>query len=133
MPETSPLEQLRTHLKAECKSIFEAKSAAVSKRDELAMALNGFATEDTSIVIFGSLARNEFTSGSDIDWTLLVDGFANSDHLDTSLAIARHVQTIEGRPPGREGTFGGLAFSHSILHLIGGGDDTNKNMTQRIL
>jgi len=31
-------------------------------------------SEDTSIVVSGSLARDEYTAGSDIDWTLLVDG-----------------------------------------------------------
>ena len=35
--------------------------------------------------------------------------------------------------PGREATFGGLAFSHDIINNIGGNEDTNKNTTQRIL
>ena len=35
--------------------------------------------EDTSIVVFGSLARSELTSGSDLDWVLLVDGFADPE------------------------------------------------------
>jgi hypothetical protein len=35
--------------------------------------------------------------------------------------------------PGPTGTFGNLAFSHNIIHQIGGQDDTNKNTTQRIL
>jgi len=28
---------------------------------------------DTSVVVFGSIARKEVTSGSDLDWILLVD------------------------------------------------------------
>jgi predicted nucleotidyltransferase len=35
-------------------------------------ALRRIDSEDA--VVFGSLARGEFTAGSDIDWTLLVDG-----------------------------------------------------------
>jgi hypothetical protein len=31
------------------------------------------------------------------------------------------------------GTFGNLAFSHDIIHQIGGQNDTNRNTTQRIL
>ncbi len=31
---------------------------------------------DIGLVAFGSLARLEWTSGSDVDWTLLVDGKA---------------------------------------------------------
>ena len=37
------------------------------------------------------------------------------------------------RPPGQTGTFGNMAFSHDIIHQIGGQNDTNKNTTQRIL
>src|SRR5262245_41479191 len=29
---------------------------------------------DISVVVFGSLARGEWTTGSDVDWTLLIDG-----------------------------------------------------------
>lgn len=89
--------------------------------------------EDLAIVVFGSLARNAFTEGSDIDWTLLVDGSADPHHQDVAHEISRHVHEAEGRPPGREGTFGSLTFSHDLIHLIGGEDDTNKNTTKRIL
>src|SRR5229473_3295864 len=37
------------------------------------------------------------------------------------------------RPPGQTGTFGNMAFSHDIIHQIGGQNDTNRNTTQRIL
>jgi hypothetical protein len=34
---------------------------------------------------------------------------------------------------GQEGLFGSMAFSHDLVHQIGGEDDTNKNATRRIL
>jgi hypothetical protein len=34
--------------------------------------------------------------------------------------------------PGPTGTFGNLGFSHQLVHLIGGQDDTNKNTTQQV-
>jgi hypothetical protein len=34
---------------------------------------------------------------------------------------------------GREGLFGTIAFSHNLVHQIGGEDDTNRNATRRIL
>jgi len=83
--------------------------------------------------VFGSLARDEFTTASDIDWTLLVDGSADPHHQDVAHEIARHIREVEGRSPGREGTFGSLTFSHDLIHLIGGEDDTNRNTTRRIL
>lgn len=110
-----------------------ARELATSKRRDLRDHLAGQQTEDTTVVVFGSLARDEFTEGSDIDWTLLVDGSADPRHLDVAQEIARHVQEVEGRSPGREGTFGSLTFSHDLIHLIGGEDDTNRNTTRRIL
>jgi predicted nucleotidyltransferase len=96
-----------------------------------------YTSHDTSLVVFGSLARGEWTSSSDLDWTYLIDGEANSDHL----AIVRQIQSVlqrkenkkKFRPPGPTGTFGNMAFSHDIIHQIGGQNDTNKNTTWRIL
>jgi predicted nucleotidyltransferase len=115
------------------------REAALKVREELDELLSGkipkYTSEDTSLVVFGSLARGEWTTASDLDWTYLIDGQANSDHL----LIAQKIRTIlkehkeRFRPPGQTGTFGNLAFSHDIIHQIGGQNDTNKNTTQRIL
>lgn len=110
-----------------------ARELAQAKRRELNHQLANHDAEDTTIVVFGSLARDEFPAGSDIDWTLLVDGSADPHHQDVAHEIARHIGEVEGRPPGREGTFGSLTFSHDLIHLIGGEDDTNRNTTRRIL
>lgn len=83
--------------------------------------------------MFGSLARNEFTAKSDVDWTLLLDGAADPQHLDAALAIERRLVELGAIQPGTEGTFGGFAVSHELIHNIGGDDDTNRNTTQRIL
>jgi predicted nucleotidyltransferase len=89
-------------------------------------------SEDTSLVVFGSLARREWTTGSDLDWTYLVDGQANSDHLVIAQKINAAIKT-EFKDPGPTGIFGNMAFSHDLVHQIGGQSDTNKNTTQRIL
>ena len=85
--------------------------------------------------MFGSLARGEWTSGSDLDWTYLIDGGANSDHLLIAQRIQRLLEENKAkfRPPSPTGTFGNMAFSHDIIHQIGGQNDTNKNTTQRVL
>lgn len=112
----------------EGKIILEKTFTAVSNSTNLPLP-----SDDISIIVFGSLARKEFTSGSDIDWTLLVDGRANSQHHDVALRFKNELEEKKVKGPGIEATFGGLAFSHDIIHRIGGGDDTNKNTTQRIL
>jgi len=88
---------------------------------------------DTSIVFFGSLARREWTIGSDVDWTLLVDGPADPQHRQVAREFARRLEQADHKEPGRTGIFGNLAFSHDLIHLIGGEGDTNANLTRRIL
>lgn len=89
--------------------------------------------DDTSLVVFGSLARGELTTGSDLDWTLLVDGRADEAHYSGAQAIARLFEAENVKKPGPTEVFGNYAFSHQIVHQIGGQEDTNKNTTQRIL
>jgi predicted nucleotidyltransferase len=117
----------------------DARKDAAAVRKELDQLLSEripkYTSEDTSLVVFGSLARDEWTSASDLDWTYLIDGQANSDHLVIAQRIRKLLEEHKDkyRPPGQTGTFGNMAFSHDIIHQIGGQNDTNKNTTQRIL
>src|SRR4051794_2648789 len=116
----SPVQVLETRLHANWEHIQRAQERARRKRDELKAALAGFDSEDTSIVVFGSLARDEFTDGSDIDWTLLIDGSADPKHLELVHAVDHIVSRHAAKPPGREGIFGKMVFSHDLIHQIGG-------------
>jgi hypothetical protein len=49
------------------------------------------------------------------------------------LAIENYLKDQEEKGPGTEATFGGLVFSHDLIHYIGGQEDSNRNLTQRIL
>jgi predicted nucleotidyltransferase len=113
------------------------RDAAIQRQKELHDLLSAkierYTTEDTSLVVFGSLARGEQTSKSDLDWTYLIDGQANSDHLKISQRIQEVLKEANYAEPGPTGTFGNMAFSHDVIHQIGGQNDTNKNMTQRVL
>ena len=91
------------------------------------------ASPDTSIVVFGSLARREWTSGSDVDWTLLVDSPADPLHRSAAQEFGRRLKESKYQPPGPAAVFGSLSFSHDLIHRIGGEHDTNTNMTQRVL
>lgn len=88
---------------------------------------------DLSAVAFGSLARGEFTQGSDLDWALLVDGSASPDHFEHKKRIDELLASGSFIKPGQTGTFGDLVFSHDLVHLIGGDHDTNLNTTRRCL
>lgn len=94
---------------------------------------------DCALVVFGSLARGEFApgpkgSGSDVDWALLVDGAADPKHLSATQAISGVLlEHDDYKAPGPTAVFGGFAFSHELVHWIGGDADTNRNLTRRIL
>ncbi len=129
----SSLAQLADRLGVRWAQLAAASDRTLQKKNELSRALAGLDSADTSIVAFGSLARNEFTRGSDIDWTLLIDGQAASEHLAIANKVRDEIAKLEGKEPGGEGIFGKLSFSHDIIHQIGGQNDTNANTTQRIL
>jgi predicted nucleotidyltransferase len=128
----SPIHDLAQKLGMDWPRIAEARRAAQQKINELDDVLVGETSPDTSVVFYGSLAREEFTQGSDLDWTLLVDGQAAPQHQQELISIREKLEGF-GRGPGRERTFGRLTFSHPLLHMIGGEDDTNANTTRRVL
>jgi len=132
-PTPSPVQKLEAQLNARWTNISAARELSARTRSKLRQNLVGLDSDDSSVVISGSLARNEFTSGSDIDWTLLIDGQADPNIIDVLPRIQEIVSRAAKKPPGREGTFGTMAFSHDLIHQIGGEDDTNRNTTRRIL
>ncbi|EYF08903.1 nucleotidyltransferase domain-containing protein [Chondromyces apiculatus] len=130
---SSTLEQLQTKTGREWPHLARARERSLETRRKLAELLRAQDPSDTSIVVFGSLARGEYTSGSDLDWTLLIDGQADEAHHTQVREISRILSAEKYQEPGPTGVFGNFAFSHPILHQIGGQDDSNKNTTQRIL
>jgi hypothetical protein len=68
-----------------------------------------------------------------MDWTLLVDGQADPQHVHVQHEIDRRLSDLGKKEPGRTDVFGGLTFSHEVIHAIGGAADTNHNTTRRIL
>lgn len=132
--ESDPIAQIGKKWSLQLNEILRAKEEARSRRllfhkiceDQQLL------TEDTSVVVFGSLARDEYTTASDADWTLLIDGEANSDHRRVAQKIETSIKDLF-KPPNPAGAFGGLTFSHQLIHNIGGAEDTNANTTQRVL
>jgi len=69
---------------------------------------------------------------------LLVDGQVTPDQRNIARRVKATVTETQFRgkaleSPGAEGIFGKMAFSHDLVHHIGGQADTNSNTTQRIL
>jgi predicted nucleotidyltransferase len=88
---------------------------------------------EADLVVCGSIGRGEFTASSDIDWFLLVNGPVKNTHLKLAQELVSLFDRLGIAKPGKGGAFGKLVFSHQLVHVIGGHDDTNNNMTQRLL
>lgn len=115
-------------------NIAEAAARSEKKLLELAtLAAGVLPTDEGSFVVFGSLARGEYTVGSDLDWTVLIDGRADSLHLQVVHQLRSKLDEAGFKVPGPTETFGGLVFSHDLVHAVGGEEDSNRNMTRRLL
>jgi hypothetical protein len=125
--------KLRDALGFEWPSITAARERAASTLDTLRRDLYPLIPRETTLVIYGSLARHEFTQGSDVDWTLLADGAASAEHPTVARRIEGRLREKGLKEPSPGGAFGNLTFSHDLIHRIGGEDDSNSNTTQRLL
>lgn len=135
------LHELRQRCGREWPAIAKAQKESETRLDQVRqVVLRGddgvpIDSEDISVVVFGSLARGEWTGGSDLDWTLILDGGADHGHAHTARRFRESIERAQPRfkLPGPTGVFGTLTFSHDLIHLIGGEDDTNRNTTRRML
>ena len=128
-----PFEALRNNLAISLPNIESARKNADATKERLKEVLNGIdLPETTALIVFGSLARREWTNGSDVDWTLLVNGPSDPEHFRLRLLIDERIRQAF-KKPGQTETFGTLTSSHELVHHIGGDEDTNRNLTRRIL
>lgn len=121
------------------RTIHSARTAAELKREDfrkLIAADVGDAGEmrsDMNLIAFGSMARREWTTGSDVDWSVLVDGQTDPEDMRAAKRVEGKLIHAAWKKPGPSGLFGSLAFSHSLVHDIGGGGDSHVNTTRRVL
>jgi predicted nucleotidyltransferase len=108
-------------------SIGACAHAAADERARITELVKRLVPADCSFLVFGSLARDELTRGSDVDWALLIDGAASPQHLDAAKEVAR---LLRDRPPGPTQVFGCPIFSHDLVHLIGG--DAERCLSMRV-
>jgi predicted nucleotidyltransferase len=125
--------RLERELGANWTAMRKARITTEEKRTSLRRAFEGKIAADTSLVVFGSIAREETTSVSDADWILLVDGQAQPEHSEQRHTIVSELVKLGFPEPGHSGVFGCMIGSHDIVHEIGGEDDTNSNTTRRVL
>ncbi|HEY8581450.1 MAG TPA: hypothetical protein VIL49_00830, partial [Capillimicrobium sp.] len=85
--------------------------------------------DDAAVALFGSWGRAELTAGSDDDWLIVVAG----DRRDEVRPQRAEVGAALGREPGAQAIFGEVAFTAELAGRIGLDEDTNRNLTRRML
>ena len=101
------------------------------KLDEIRSRLRGLSLGDAVILVCGSYARREASAQSDIDYVVVPDS-AETDS-DLSERVRSELRSIVPNSPSEGGAFGESVNRGEILANIGGDDDSNKNITRRIL
>ncbi len=126
---------LEQRLGVEWPAIKKAFSDTLAMRNRLAGLFSRRRASDTTVVVFGSVARFEVTSKSDTDWILLVDGSATPEQntRNRKLTLKQSLVSEKFIEPGQSGIFGRFVGSHDLIHRIGGEDDLNSNTTRRVL
>ncbi|TLP43330.1 hypothetical protein FDK21_17355 [Cohaesibacter sp. CAU 1516] len=97
-------------------------------------AIEVFGTRNDIIIgVNGSVARREYTSGSDVDHFFLS---VSKDEVEISVCEDSFRKALEGRGlkmPSAGGVFEGALQREMLLTHIGGDDDTNQTLTRRML
>ena len=132
--ENNYVDKLAEKLGEKWPAISKAQAVCLQKKATLGQIITDLRpSPDTSVVAFGSLARGEWTTSSDVDWTLIIDGQSNVDHFDAAKSVENAIADGKHKAPGATRTFGTIVGSHELVHQIGGLEDTNQNMTRRVL
>src|ERR1700736_6166834 len=104
--EQSNIELLERRLGTDWSAIRKAHADTASLRRDLDSLFCDRNSPDTSVVVFGSVAREEVTSSSDLDWILLVDGSAVPEHKIQEREVERALAAKNYTEPGKSGVFG---------------------------
>jgi predicted nucleotidyltransferase len=129
----SSVDALERRLNAAWPAIRKAQNDTKTWLEKLRTTFEEKIAPDTSLVLFGSIARQEMTKGSDTDWILLIDGQAVPSHEEEQHRIASELEKLKLAQPGTSRVFGCMVGSHDLVHKIGGEDDLNSNTTRRVL
>ena len=101
------------------------------KIKELRNRLDGLPLGSRIVLLCGSFARREASEQSDIDFSVISD----REHNNTDLieAVRQTINSVVPAAPASDGVFGNEVGRAEILSNIGGQDDSNANITHRVL
>jgi hypothetical protein len=131
------LEELAAHGRSGFPHLIAARDRTEHDLDALRRRLSGVACDPGSaVVMMGSWGRRERTSGSDDDYLVLVDGERPAQDAPAAEPRIERLDGLLGigeAKPGTQGIFGQQVFVGPMVRQVGLEDDSNANLTQRML
>jgi hypothetical protein len=121
------LRELQKKIGAEWPSITKAirnTEGDLSELEHLLLPSDGRPlAENVSLVFFGSLARGESTSQSDLDWTLLINGEVDGQHFTIHQSVRKKLRAAGKIGPGQPEPLAGwpsatIWFTASVARTI---------------
>src|SRR6266853_1573610 len=92
MPWTeSFLQRLEKHLGTTLPTMRACYALSEKTLADLSEVVGGRLPAEASFVTFGSLARKEYTDGSDLDWCLMIDGKADAEHRELERQLKKRL------------------------------------------
>lgn len=125
-------EPITSDIFGQCKT--DADNAIKKMREVASELFEG--RSDIIIGVNGSVARREYTSGSDVDHFFLSTVYDSCNRVDVSTEEKSFREALESKGlkmPANGGVFEGALYEGKLLHPIGGDEDTNKTLTRRML
>ena len=101
------------------------------KLDEIRNRLEDLPLGGAVVLVYGSFARREASDQSDIDYVMVSDDTGTDPSL--SERVRTEIRSVVPNSPSEGGAFGKPVTRSEILANIGGDDDSNENITRRIL
>lgn len=114
----SLLDLLRSRVGSDWPAIRKAHQDTLSLREHLSELFRTRDSPDTTLALFGSVARQEVTSSSDLDWILLIDGQSTPEHKNQERQIEKTLSEAKYIEPGKSGVFGKMVGSHGRIMRI---------------
>lgn len=114
-------------------SIQIAKDYSNGTIDQLRSGLTELSSKyhNATVVVVGSLARREASRESDIDYFTIIDG--EDEYPALMEDVGKIVERLGLKPPSSNGAFAAVVRRSNFLASIGGGDETNADLTRRML
>ncbi|MCK1627108.1 nucleotidyltransferase domain-containing protein [Bradyrhizobium sp. 160] len=114
-------------------AIERAKHYSEKQLEKLRSNIKDLVPSDEMVFVNGSYARREASEGSDIDFYVVTTGPKPEETPDWVHKVKSEIERLVPIEPAEDGAFAKIEPRETLLHNIGGENDSNQNITRRML